>query len=239
MLSLYQYAPTVHKADLSWPADHVFAVSFSGVRAEKTKEALECYNLAARRAREAAAACSRAWGTEFPHLEAAVDHAEARFGRRTRLAIGSVLAWTPGGLHLAGRVRQFMLEDRRYLPEAERALCRRDMPRFGRTVSLSHAASNNYLWNIVPQVDFLQRSATRLGALGASGFGAGFGGAVLAVVTADHAAAFVQRWRRSYAESHPDESAGADFFTAVPADGIRFWDGEWSGRWVDRAFKER
>ncbi len=106
-------------------------------------------------------------------------------------------------------------------------------------ISLSHAASRRLLLNIVPQVDFLQRSAIGLGALGASGFGAGFGGAVLAVVPADHAGEFVQRWRRSYAESHPVESAEARFFTAVPSDGISFWNGEWSGRWVDRAFADR
>ncbi|MCX7031053.1 MAG: galactokinase [Spirochaetes bacterium] len=239
MLSLYQYAPTVHKADLSWPADHTFAVCFSGVRAEKTREALERYNLASRRAREAAAACSRAWRTDLPNLGEVADHAEARHGRRALFAIERTLAGTPRELHLAGRVRQFMLEDRRYLPEADRALCRRDLHRFGRMISLSHAASRRLLGNIVPQVDFLQRSAIGLGALGASGFGAGFGGAVLAVVPADGAGEFVQGWRTSYDESHPVESAEARFFTAMPSDGIRFWNGEWSGRWVDRAFADR
>jgi galactokinase len=132
-----------------------------------------------------------------------------------------------------------MLEDRRYLPEAERALCRRDLHRFGRMIGLSHAASRRHLRNIVPQVDFLQRSAIGLGALGSSGFGAGFGGAVLAVVPAVHAGEFAQRWRRFYADSYPVESAEARFFTAVPSDGIRFWNGERSGRWVDRAFADR
>ena len=131
-----------------------------------------------------------------------------------------------------------MLEDRRYLPEAERALCRRDLRGFGRMISLSHAASRRHLGNIVPQVDFLQRSAIGLGALGASGFGAGFGGAVLAVVPADRADELVQRWQRSYVESYPEESVEARFFTAVPSDGISFWNGEWSGRWVDRAFAD-
>lgn len=239
MLSLYQYAPTVHKADLSWPEDHVFAVCFSGVRAEKTREALERYNLASRRAREAAAACSRAWGEHLPHLAAALDRAEVRYGRWARPAMACALARAPRELRVAGRVRQFVLEDRRFLPEAERALCRRDMARFGGMISLSHAASRRYLSNIVPQVDFLQRSAVRLGALGASGFGAGFGGAVLAVVAAGRAAEFLQLWRASYQESHPAESAEAAFFCVAPADGITFWDGEWSGRWVERAFGDR
>jgi galactokinase len=132
-----------------------------------------------------------------------------------------------------------MLEDRRYLPEAERALCRRDLHRFGRMISLSHAASRRHLGNIVPPVDFLQRSAIGLGAFGASGFGAGFGGAVLAVVPAERASELLQCWQRSYLESYPDESVEARFFTAVLSDGIIFWNGEWSGRWVDRVFAER
>jgi len=239
LLSLYQYAPTVHKADLSWPSDHLFAVCFSGVRAEKTREALERYNLAARRAREAAAACSRAWKTNLSHLAAVLEAAEARYGGRASFTIARGLVGTPRDLHLAGRVRQFMLEERRHIPEAERALCRRDMASFGRMISLSHAASRRHLANIVPEVDFLQRSAVRLGALGASGFGAGFGGSVLAVVSASGADEFVQRWRESYAAAYPGESAEAAFFTTTPSDGIGFWNGAWSGRWVERAFAHR
>ena len=239
MLSLYQYAPTVHKADLSWPAEHVFAVCFSGVRAEKTKEALERYNLASRRAREAAAACNTAWKTEHANLRGVLDHAESRHGGRAMLAVERALAGTPRELRLAGRVRQFALEDRRYIPEAERALCRRDMRRFGRMIDLSHAASRRYLGNIVPQVDFLQRSAGPLGAHGASGFGAGFGGAVFAVVTESQAPEFTARWEQEYRAAYPRESAEARFFPVVPADGMRFWDGTWSGRWVDRAIRDR
>jgi galactokinase len=236
MLSLYQYAPTVHKADLSWPADHVFAVAFSGVRAEKTKAALERYNLASRRAREAAAACNAAWGTDFPNLRGVVDHAESHHGRRAMLAVERALAGAPRELRLAGRVRQFVLEDHRYLPEAQRALCRRDMRGFGRMIDLSHAASRRHLGNIVPPVDFLQRAAVRLGAAGASGFGAGFGGAVFAVVPESEAPGFTAGWEQGYRDTYPKESEEARFFTVVPADGMRFWDGDWSGRWVEQAF---
>jgi galactokinase len=239
MLSLYQYAPTVHKADLSWPADHVFAVCYSGVRAETTKEALERYNLASRRAREAAAACNAAWGTNFPNLRGVADHAESHYGRRAMLAVERALAGAPRELALPGRVRQFVLEDRRYLPEAERALCRRNLRGFGRLLDLSHAASRRYLGNIVPPVDFLQRAAGPVGALGASGFGAGFGGAVFAVVPESKVPGFTANWEREYHDAYPKEAAEARFFTVAPADGMRFWDGAWSGRWVDRAYGGR
>jgi galactokinase len=236
MLSLYQYAPTVHKADLSWPGEYVLAVAFSGVRAEKTKEALERYNLASRRAREAAAACNAAWGTDHPNLRGVLEHAESRHGRRALLAIEHALAGTPRELRLAGRVRQFALEELRHLPEAERALCRRDMRRFGRMIDLSHAASRRHLRNIVPPVDFLQRTAGRLGALGASGFGAGFGGAVFAVVPESRVSEFLARWEEEYRAAWPGQSAEAGFYAVTPADGMRSWNGSWSGRWVDRAF---
>ena len=49
-LSLYQYAPTVFKADAAWPSEWGLVIAFSGVRAEKTREAMEKYNLASRRA---------------------------------------------------------------------------------------------------------------------------------------------------------------------------------------------
>jgi galactokinase len=236
MLSLYQYAPTVHKADLSWPAEHLFVVCFSGVRAEKTKAALDRYNLASRRALDATTACNAAWGTENENLRGVLDHAEGHHGRRAMIVIERALAGTPRELRLADRVRDFALEDRRYLPEAERALCRRDLRRFGRMIDLSHAASRRYLGNIVPQVDFLQRIAGRLGAHGASGFGAGFGGAMFAVVAESRAAEFTARWEQEYRVAYPRESAEARFFPVAPADGMRFWDGTWSGRWVDRAF---
>ncbi|HSV93649.1 MAG TPA: galactokinase family protein, partial [Desulfobacterales bacterium] len=239
MLSLFQYAPTVHKADLSWPAEHLLVVCFSGVRAEKTKAALERYNLASRRARDAAAACNAAWGTEHENLRGVLDHAESHHGGRAMLAVERALVDTPRELRLAGRVRQFALEDHRYLPEAERALCRRDMRRFGRMIDLSHAASRRYLGNIVPQVDFLQRTAGRLGAHGASGFGAGFGGAVFAVVPESRVAEFAARWEQEYQAAYPRESAEARFFPVAPADGMRSWDGTWSGRWVDRVFHGR
>ena len=93
-----------------------------------------------------------------------------------------------------------------------------------------------HLWNIVPQVDFLQRAAVKLGALGSSGFGAGFGGAVLAVVPASGADGFIKKWRECYEAAYPTESAEAAFFAAMPSDGISFWNGAWSGRWIERAF---
>jgi galactokinase len=75
--------------------------------------------------------------------------------------------------------------------------------------------------------------------VGASGFGAGFGGAVFAVVPESKAPEFTAGWEREYRDACPGEAAEARFFTVAPVDGMRFWDGGWSGRWVDRAFARR
>jgi galactokinase len=55
------------------------------------------------------------------------------------------------------------------------------------------------LWNIAPEVDFLQKAALKLGAAGSSGFGAGFGGSIFAVTRAEKAATFASAWRQEYA----------------------------------------
>jgi hypothetical protein len=77
-------------------------------------------------------------------------------------------------------------------------------------------------------------TVVELGAVGSSGFGAGFGGAVLAVIAASSAQEFFGRWQQAYRSRYPAESADAEFFATLPSDGTRFWNGEWSGRWVDR-----
>jgi galactokinase len=237
-LSLFQYAPTVFMAEIGWPASHVFALAFSGVRAEKTREARDRYNLAARRAREATAVCNRAWGTKLANLREVVDHATVEYGRGELRAIARALAGGDPRLDLPGRVRHFMIEDRTHIPAAVGALGRGDVTGFARIVTASHEASRRYLRNIVPPVHDLAKEAIRRGAEGAGGFGAGFGGSLLAVVPTAGAAEFLGRWRASYEASHPTEGAAAEFFLARPSDGIRIWDGEWSGRYVDRVFPQ-
>jgi galactokinase len=238
-LSLFQYAPTAFRAEIAWPASRVFALAFSGVRAEKTREARERYNLVARRAREATAACNRAWGTRLANLRDVVDRATAEHGRGAWRAITSALADADPRMDLAGRVRHFMMEDRTHIPAAVGALARGNVEGFAKVVTASHDASRRHLRNIVPPVHDLAREALRLGAEGASGFGAGFGGSLFAIVPADGAARFLDRWRTSYEASYPGEAGTAEFFLARPSDGIRIWDGEWSGRYVDRAFRDR
>ena len=58
---------------------------------------------------------------------------------------------------------------------------------------------------------FLARTARKLGAAAASAFGAGFGGAVWALVASAAADEFLRDWANSYAESLPERAGGAEF----------------------------
>jgi galactokinase len=111
----------------------------------------------------------------------------------------------------------------------------KDPGSFGRQLNASHRASSRWLWNIVAEVDRLQSCALTLGAQGASGFGAGFGGSALALVAAARAGAFAKEWRACYLASCP-EREDADFFCVRPGPGIEVWAEAGLTRFVDRLF---
>ena len=209
-------------------------VAFCGVRAEKTREALEKYNLVSRRAHAAVARYNTSLGTRFATLRELADHGA---GRGEADWLNGLDGARDGEQGLGDRVRQFMLEDRRYIPGAVEALRAKNLPAFGRLLSASHRASRRFLWNIAPEIDALQRSAVRLGAAGASGFGAGFGGSILAVLPAARAGDFMAAWRARYARRFPSFSAEAVFFQTAPGPGIELFDGEGPARLVDLLFR--
>ena len=239
-LSLFRFRPASLEEELRWPREWRMVVAFSGVRAEKTREALEKYNLVARRAGLAVKEYNRLFTARCHTLREVAAHAKSKLGLHwmdeveKKLAAGSRFGRE---LALADRLRQFVLEDRRFIPAAVRALRERDLESFGRNLSASHRASRSCLLNIVPEIDFLHRSALRLGAAGASGFGAGFGGSIVAVLPAADADGFRAEWERSYAKRHPDRAAEASFFPASPGTGIRLWDADGPARYVERIFQ--
>jgi galactokinase len=85
----------------------------------------------------------------------------------------------------------------------------------------SQEIAEKMLGNQIPQTSFLQRSARELGAVAASGFGAGFGGSVWALVRADQARDFAERWAKVYQKQYPVE-AGRSRFVITKAAGAAF-----------------
>jgi galactokinase len=67
------------------------------------------------------------------------------------------------------------------------------------------------LRNIVPEIGFLQKSAKSLGALGATGFGAGFGGSCYAVAKTHNCSEFMNKWREEYHRNYPHFIQKAQF----------------------------
>ena len=239
-LSLYRFAPTLWRADIAWPEDWALAVCFSGVRAEKTREALEKYNHLSLRAGAVVEEWNRAMGSTCATLrevaDAAADRASAvaddPLPEATRV-LGASEKYPRASWDLPGRIRQFWIEDRGHIPDAVRALAAREAPAFGKIASASHDDSRGYLENIAPEIDFLAASARELGAWGASGFGAGFGGSAYALLPAAEAEGFLERWRSAYAARYTARQGEAWFLITRPVGGLTELSRERPGRWVD------
>ena len=80
ILSLFGFSPASLQEEIAWPRGWSMVVAFSGVRAEKTREALEKDNLVSRRARSAVAKYNRFSGTHLETLRELADHGAERKG---------------------------------------------------------------------------------------------------------------------------------------------------------------
>jgi galactokinase len=209
-LSLYQFCPTRFEEEIDFPQDLSLIIAHSGIEAVKTGAAMEQYNRASRRAQAAVATYNRGFASNHQLLR---DLADER-GLNVTLSALAASPQTPD-LDLPGRFRQFYEEDRRLIPAAAAALKARDYTRFGQIVDESHALSRVYLQNIIPEIDALQRSARALGAVAASGFGAGFGGSAYAIVAKDSEERFARAWRQAYLCEFPQCTGACHFFSAA------------------------
>lgn len=210
-----RFSPVTLEGDIPLPAGHVLAVGVSGVAAEKTGAAMTSYNRASRCAAEVLRRWHVAGGLEST-LAAAVAGGPAR---RRAVARAARLSRCPefGADELVARVRQFAVENERIVPGAAAALADGDLPRLGRLVDRSQRLAERWLGNQVPETTALARLARGLGAVAASAFGAGFGGAVWALVAAGEAAGFLEQWQRSYQAAFPSRAGQFFLTTAGPA----------------------
>ncbi len=92
--------------------------------------------------------------------------------------------------------------------------------------SLADVCPRSCCGNQVPETRALARLARDEGAIAASAFGGGFGGAVWAVVEAGEAADFVDRWRGAYAASFAEPAEAGRFFISPPGRGAHWLDGD-------------
>lgn len=211
----YAYCPTRPERRIAVPRGCVFAIAASGIAAEKTGRAMAQYNRASRLASAVAEAWRQATGR--PDVTIADALASAGAAGDGAEAMRRVLAARPAGgpfsaAELLARFEHFLAESVEIVPAAGDALAAGDLEAFGHQVDRSQQVAETLLGNQVPQTVFLARAGRELGASAASGFGAGFGGSVWALVRDADAPAMLDRWAARYREAFPAEAGQALFF---------------------------
>jgi galactokinase len=210
----FSYLPARLERRVPWPAEYSIAVGVSGVTATKTGNARARYN----RVSDSTRALVRAWNVAAGRMDATLADALASAPdageRLQRLAEQGAEEFD--GDYLGPRYAQFREEVEIIVPGVGDALRDGDHAALGALVDRSMAMAERALRNQVAETSFLARSARDRGAVAASAFGAGFGGAVWAMVRTAGADAFVEAWRAAYAEAFPRRAARAQWLVTRP-----------------------
>jgi galactokinase len=201
-----RYCPTEVVELVHMPQGYSVVVAYSGRIAEKTKEAMAKYNRLSFDALDAVKALNQINRTNFEFLRDFFLDLEP--GEKADEAYDQLLK--SGKKDLAERAFQFYREQD-IIYRGVSFLRQKNLAGYGKLINQSHDLSRKYLKNIVPEVDFLQKSANELGALGATGFGAGFGGSCYAVIRASDHDVFLEGWRREYTRMYPHFEMQAQF----------------------------
>ncbi|MEZ4698872.1 MAG: galactokinase family protein [Rhodothermales bacterium] len=202
-VSRFRYAPMARAGMASLPEDLTFVVALSGVEAQKTGAARAAYNEASARANRIAERWCAAHGQPWQRLRTIVESPGFSPAAMERLLEGDA--------PLARRFRHFWAEHGELVPAAFEAFVRHDWSVLGDVVDRSQALAESLLGNQVPETVALAQLARSHGALAASAFGAGFGGAVWALVPAHEATRFRTRWLDSYRAVFPERSQAGVF----------------------------
>lgn len=176
-----------------------------------------------------------------PNLAEVVRHVRGTLGEagesndRVRQAVGEAIGKVDDGKgfgphadddtvrYKAGalkeRFEQFFDESEVMTARIGEALSSGDDEQLGRWSDESHRQTVECLRNTVPETAWLPQEARRLGALGASAFGAGFGGSCWAVVRKRGAEAFAEEWGEAYRRKFPWCADASSFCTMTPGPG--------------------
>lgn len=210
----FSYLPARMERRVEWPSEYALVVGVSGVHATKTGNARIRYN----RASDATRALLSAWNERLDRhdstLAAALASDSVASHTLRELAEKGIADFPP--TVLVARLAQFQEEIETIVPRTSDAISTRDYLALGAIVDRSQQMAEEALGNQVPETIFLCRSARDLGAVAASAFGAGFGGAVWAMVPRNDAEQFAKRWRMSYARVFPGHDANARWIVTRP-----------------------
>lgn len=213
----FRFAPIERESGIPLPPSHEFVIAASGRRAEKTGAARQPYNRiveTTRRITELLPAAHRGKPLlrvldREPDLETSLREELSR--RATR---------DPGWRAALSRFEQVMMESGVLVPEAARALARKELGALSHAVEVSQMLAERLLENQVPETVALVRLAQERGALAASSFGAGFGGSVWALLPGPDAERFREAWRLEYLHQFPAHAGQAQFFRSGAGPGV-------------------
>jgi len=113
---------------------------------------------------------------------------------------------------LVDRLEQFIQEHTNIIPTAVDAICDGRLDDLGRIVQSSQEFAERLLKNQVPETIYLAKIAREFGAVAASAFGAGFGGSVWALVSAENADEFLAKWSNGYSQQFASRAKSSAFF---------------------------
>ncbi len=220
-LSLYAYCPLRFRRSITIDDRYVFAISSSGVIAEKTGNALSKYNrisaLAAEIVQLWKSATNQAANSLLDILNSAPD-AEDKLRGILKGATRSTFTTKV----LTERLDHLVLENR-LVESVPNRLNLETIQQFGALAVQSHQAAAELLKNQTAETNGLVDLATQLGAHGASAFGAGFGGSVWAIVDSDESGAFLADWQQQYEKAHLQAAQRATFFITRPGPPAITW----------------
>lgn len=210
--SQFRFCPLAAEGEVVAPPDKVLAVGVSGVVAAKIGNALAAYNRAARQAEAIVAGWNAATGVEHATMaEVLGRHSveEVRAGLRRQCHGEFAMA------ELEARLDQFWCESEVLVPAASAAAARGDWRAFGECVDRSQQGAEQGLGNQTAETRALARLARGLGAAAASAFGAGFGGAVWALVERSQRQEFLRAWQAEYRRQFAERAAASLFLLSA------------------------
>jgi galactokinase len=165
--------------------DWRFAVSTSGIKANKTGRVQDAFNQLS----SGAASLLAQWNERARPDERAVSLAAALENPAAADTLRSIAG------PLRDRLDHFVREDARINPALE-AFARADARELGRLAADSQRDAEILLGNQIPETVNLVNAALKSGAFAACSFGAGFGGAAWALVSRDDAERLANQWSR-------------------------------------------
>ncbi len=210
----YRFQPVEFERELVLPPGHTLAIAVSGVPSSKATHKRVAYNRNVALVEQ----IEELWQSGRHIARASLEEilASAAPGEVESVirnaGLEPVVSQT-----LLDRLEHFCLESRELIPSVpEKLQAKNGLQTLGKIVNRSQREGARLLGNQTPETVFLADQASRLGAVAASAFGAGFGGSVWAMVLEKRSRSFLRDWAAVYRARFPEPARNSAFFSSPP-----------------------